>query len=848
MAYTEQSDSYLGPCGIEPYDKEWGVGVSAMVEDPSPFPRINRILKRYGQTMNGALDAERACLLTEAYQKHAGKPQPIICAEALASILRNVTIRIYPDELIVGEMSCPAKAAPVFPEFSFGWIAEELKNHTIDKCDVRTHDWFTVSEDTERRLLELETFWRGKTIEDQALSRLSEEELKGSNLGKGVYLLNAYLYGGAGHCGARYTLLFEQGFMGLKKRIEEKLSVLRPDLMADIKKKVFYQSQLIALDAAVEFIKRYARLAREMAAQEQDETRKKELWQIAENCEWVSENPPRTFWEAIQLYHIATNIILIESNGHSISYGRFDQIFYPYYLHDIKNGIASKEFIQELIENFFIKIYELNKVRDKDTIEIFANGGVGGPALTVGGVDKDGQDATNDLSFMVLDAHAHVRVPCPWLAVRLHSNTPWEFKVKVANLIRLATGEPKVFNDEVTIPCMLAYGRTLEDARDYQVVGCVEPDAWGREYGWHDAAYFSIAKVLELSINDGRCLGCGPDCTRWKVCGGVGRRLGPQTGSLAEFKSFDEVLESYDKQMQYWVERLISSLNIIDLVHQELKPLPYLSLLIEDCIEKGLDVTAGGARYNFSGPQAVGVGTVADGLAVIKQLVFDEKKVSGAELLKAVENNWEGFDALYALVNSDKVYHYGNDEDYADELAKFGLETYYKHVERRQNAHGGVFAPGVYSVAINVGFGLMQWASVDGRKAFEPISDCLGAVHTAAGSHDTKGLTAIAKSVTKLDHARAGNGTLLNWKFAPNCLTGETGRDNLIHLIDTYFSRKGMHSQFTIVSRETLLDAQAHPEKYKGLMVRVAGYSAYFVELSRALQNDIIGRTELSFD
>lgn len=834
--------------GIEPYDRDWGVGVSALIEQPSPFPRINKILSLYEKTTNGSLEYERACLVSEVYKNNAAKPQAIKCALALAAVLQNVPLKIYPHELIVGEMGCAAKSAPVFPEFSYNWIVEELKNGTIQKSAARTHDYFAVSEETKKRLLDLAEYWQGKTVEEQALARLSEEELKGSNLGKGVYLLNAYLSGGAGHCSPKFDMLLQIGFGGLKARIAAKLDALDLTLPENLRKNEFYQSQLTVLNAAMEFCKRYARLAETMIATEKEENRREELHQISRNCLWIAENPPRTFWEALQLYHLATNIINIESNGHSICYGRFDQIFYPFYLNDLKNKAATKEFIQELIECFFIKIFELNKVRDKDTIAIFANGGLGGTALTVGGVDKNGRDAANELTYMVLDGHAHTRIPTPWLAVRLHANTPHELKVKLANVIRIGTGEPKIFNDECTIPAMLAYGRTLEDARDYQVVGCVEPDAWGREYGWHDAAYLSIAKVLELAINDGRCIGCGPACGRWAVCAGVGKRLGPQTGSLANFHSFDQVLEAYDKQMKYWVDRLIVSLNTIDLVHQEIKPLPYLSLLIEDCIDKGIDVTAGGAKYNFSGPQAVGVGTVADGLAAIKQLVFEEQKVSGAELLKAVEGNWEGYEPLYALVNSDKVHHYGNDDDYADELAAYGINTYFKHLEQRPNAHGGVFVPGVYSVAINVGFGMGQWASVEGRKAFEPISDCMGAVHTAAASHDVSGPTAIAKSVTKLDHARAGNGTLLNWKFAPACLTGDSGRDNLISLIDTYCDRKGMHSQFTIASRETLLEAQANPEKYRGLMVRVAGYSAYFIELSKELQDDIIGRTELSFD
>jgi pyruvate formate-lyase/glycerol dehydratase family glycyl radical enzyme len=832
------------PCGIEPYDKEWGVGVSGMVENPSPFPRINKIL-RWMDSIKPGVDHERACLVTEAYKKHSDKSQIIKCAEALSNVLRNVTLRIYPDELIVGEMAAPAKSAPVFPEFSYNWILDEIKNNPWQN---RKHDVHIMSEETEKRLTELGGYWCGKTVEEQIKSTCTDEELKGTSAGKGVYFLDLYTYGGIGHICANYEKLFELGFGGLKKKVEEKLGSLNLSLPEDIKKREFYYAQLIILDAVVVFINRYARLAKEVADKEIDPSRKGELLQIADNCEWVAENPPRTFWEAIQLYHIATCIILIESNGHSITYGRFDQLFYSFYKNDINNGTTTREFMQELIENFFIKIHQLNKIRDVGNTVIATGVRMGGTALDVGGVDRKGRDATNDLSFMVLDAHAHTRIPNPWMAVRLHANTPSEFKTKLFNVIRIGTGEPKILNDEVYIPAAMAYGRSLEDARDYVGVGCVEPDAAGKEYGWHDAAYFNMAKVLELAINNGKCVGCSSKCTRWDSCAGIGKQLGAQTGSLADFKSFDEVLDAYDKQMKYWCDRMVSGVNIMDITHQRLKPLPYLSLLIDDCIDKGVDVSAGGAKYNFSGPQGVGTGTVADGLATIKQLVFEEKKVTGAELLKAVNDNWEGHEHLYALVNSDRIHHYGNDDDYADELAHFALNNYCKHVENRPNARGGVFNPGVYSVSINVLCGFYQSASIDGRKAFEPISDCLGPVHTSCGSHDIKGPTAIANSVTKLNLERVGNGTILNWKFTPTCLSGETGRDNLISLIDTFFQKKGMQSQFNIVSRETLIDAQANPEKYKGLLVRVAGYSAYFVELSKALQDDIIGRTELSFD
>jgi formate C-acetyltransferase len=833
------------PCGIVPFDKDWGTGYNAWKENPSPFPRVNR-LKKFVDGYPFTVDHERACLVTEAYIKHSDKPQIIRCAKALAHVLENFTIHIHRDELIVGEMGAPLKSAPIFPEFSLDWIMDEMKNHPWRK---RLHDTYTISKRSEKRLKGIAGFWKGKTVEETSIARMSEDELKGTNLGRGVYLLNLYLSGGIGHTQANYEKLFANGFGGLRKEVRKKMRSLDPTISEDLKKREFHQAELIVLDASTAFLKRYSVLAKDLKNREKDPEWKKELARIEATCDWVAENPPRTFREALQLCFIATTIILIESNGHSVSYGRFDQYMYPFYENDIESGIETKESIQELLEiGLFIKDIWWTKLRDRLTVIANSGRGMGGDSLTVGGVDTEGNDATNDLSYMILDAQVHTRSGVPWVAVRLHENSPREFKVKAFNVIRVGTGQPKLYNDQAAIPAMIRGGRTEADARNYHIVGCVEMDAGGKEYGWHDSAYFSIAKILELAVNDGRCMGCGAHCPRWDTCGGAGKRLGPQTGSLADFTFFDQVKQSYDSQMKYWCDQMIAGTEIMDLTHQELKPLPFLSTLMDDCTRRGIDVSAGGAVYNFTGPQAVGVGTVADGLSTIKQLVFDEKRVTGKELLGACEKNWVGYDPLYALVNGRKVHHYGNDDDYADDLARFGVDTYCRHIENRPNSRGGHYLPGVYSVSANVGLGLLQWASVDGRKALEPVSDCLGPVHTQAGSHDIKGPTAIAKSASKLDHVRATNGTLLNWKFTPSCVSGETGRDNLISLIDVYFDRKGMHSQFNIVGKETLEAALADPDSYKDLMVRVAGYSAYFVELSKPLQYDILSRTDLSFD
>lgn len=846
--YAHACEVDVQPLPIEPFDKEWGVGLSGNTPEPSPFPRINRILKVTARTTNGFVAPDRAEQVTKAYQDHPGESQAIKCAYGIKYTLENSPLYIYDDELIVGGLGCDKKGAPVHPEYGIEWVCDEMRNGLMDYSEQRTHDYFSYTEDTQKRLEAIEEFWKNKDVETFANSLLTEDQLKGSHAGKGVFFADAYIFCGSGHLGLDYDRLLKMGFGGIRKEIEDKIASLDWSNPEDVRKYDFLRSARIANEGAINHIKRYETMLKEKAGTTEDATRKAELMQMAANCAQIAEGVPQTFWQAIQLVHLANCIILIENNGHSISYGRFDQYMLPFYKHDIETGVSTREKMQELIENFYIKIWDLNKLRNHILIKTFGNGGIGGPALTVGGLLPNGEDGTNDLTFMCLDANAHVRVPNPWLAVRLHENTPWELKVKTADVIRLGTGEPKIFNDEVTIPSMMSTGVSLEDARDYQVVGCVEPDVCGKTYGWCDAAHMNMAKVLELAINNGRCFHCNAECPRWSKCGALGERLGPQTGDLRTMTSFDQVLESYDKQMKYWCDRMISVLNAVDIAHQNVHPLPFLSTVMYGCVENGMDCTKGGTKYNFTGPQGIGIGTAGDGLSTIKQLVFDEEKVTGAELIQAAEDNWVGHEPLYALVNSDKVHHYGNDDDYADELTKFAMDTYCKHIENRPNAHGGTFRPGCYSVTVNVAHGVKQWASIEGRTAFEPVSDCMGAVHTHCCSHDIKGPIAICKSVTKLDHARATNGTLLNWKFSPSALAGKTGRDDFIGLMDEYVHRGGMHSQFSVTSQETLVAAQKQPENYRDLLVRVAGYSAYFVELSRELQDDIIGRTSLSFD
>ncbi len=828
--FPDQTVKSLGQVG---YDEDnWGVGVSGVVDDPSPFPRINRLRDWYLDECPHSIDAERAVLVTEAYKKFADEPQLIKMAKTLAHVLGNVTLHIVDGQLLVGDSAAPPKSCPIYPEFSYSWIEGELKEFPPRE---RPNNRYDYNDETERQLLEIADYWRGKTLSDNMLGRMTPEEMKGDFMGIMLYSTSLYHVAGVGHLVPDFERLLKNGYAGLQKDVQERLDALTGDDSDTEEQRNFYSAQLITLNATMDYIGRYAALAREKAALAGGE-RADELLQMADNIEWISSNPPESFWQAYQLIHFAISIIQIESNGHSVSWGRLDQTLHPYFLKDLAEGAASRDFMQEVIECHAPLCSSFMKLRDWVTTQANSGRGLGTMTVTLGGVDADGNDATNELSGMFIDMVAHTRLGNPWTAVRLHEKTPDWFSSKVAKAMRMGTGEPKMFSDQVIIPAMKQRGISNKDALNYAIVGCVELSVPGREYGWHDSAYFSIARVLELAINDGYAIGHEEK-----------GRMGPATGRLEDFQSFENVQEAYEEQMAYWVETQARSTDIMDDVHREMKPLPYLSLLVEGCTETGRDVNTGAAPYNFTGPQATGVASTADALAVIKQLVFEEKKVSATELMNAIKSNWEGFDALYHLVNSDKMHQYGNDDDYVDELATYATDVYCDKVEGRPNPRGGVYQPGVYTVSANVPFGMVQAASPEGRKAHEPLSDCIGPVHTYLGSHDRKGPTAVIKSASKLNQQRMSNGTLLNLRFSPTSISGESGVENLVALARAYF-KKGMHMQINVLGRELLEDAYNHPDKYRGLMVRVAGYSAHWVDLSDELRRDIMTRTEMSFD
>jgi formate C-acetyltransferase len=763
---------------------------------------------------------ERAQLITESYKETADLPIHIRRAKAFEKILNGMTIFIQDDELIVGNQCTKPRSAPVYPEFSCKWLEAEL-----DTLEKRTGDVFLISEEKKQVLRDILPYWDKKTSNEFATALMTEDALEAQ--GAGVLTVGNYYFNGIGHVSVDYTKVLGKGLNGIIGEAQAELSNLDIADPTDLKKMHFLNAVITSNNAVIHFAGRFATEAKKLAMSEQNAQRKAELLEIARICTKVPANPAESFWEAVQSFWFIQLVLQLESNGHSISPMRFDQYMYPYLKNDT---VISTEKAQELLDLLYIKFSEINKVRDEGSTKAFG----GYPMfqnLIVGGVDREGKDATNKLSFMCLQATANVKLYQPSISIRVHSNTPAELYKKAAEVSRLGLGMPAYYNDRFIIPSLLNRGLTLEDARDYGIIGCVEPQVAGKTEGWHDAAFFNMAKVLELALNDGVDLL-------------TGKQLGPKSGKLTTFNSFDEVMKAYKTQTASFVRLLVHSDNACDIAHAERTPLPFLSSMVDDCIIKGKSLQEGGAHYNFTGPQGVGVGNVADSLAAIKKLVFDEKVITLSDLQQALATNFEGVEMermRQMLLN--RAPKYGNDEEYADLIAREGALIYCYEVEKYTNPRGGKFHPGLYPVSANVPLGLAVGASADGRKSGTPLADGVSPVSGV----DQSGPTASVKSVARLDHVIASNGTLLNMKFLPSALEGDRGIQNLIGVTETFFNAGGTHIQYNVMGRETLLNAQQNPDEFKGMVVRVAGYSAFFTSLDRAIQDDIIARTEQSF-
>ncbi len=820
------------------------------------------------------IESARARLITESYKATEDKPVIMRRALAFAHILDNIPIIIREDELVVGSTTIAPRGCQTYPEFSYKWLEAEFETVAERKADP-----FYIAEETKRELLAADAYWEGKTTSDLATALMTEETRKA--IEHNIFTPGNYFYNGVGHVTVQYDKVLAMGYRGITHEIQEELDRCNPGDGDYCTKSQFLKAAIISCEAVIRYAHRYAELAKKEAAACSDPVRKQELQQIAANCARVPEHGAATFHEACQSFWFVQQLLQLESSGHSISPGRFDQYMYPYYKKDLEAGRLTRESAQELIDCIWVKLNDLNKCRDAASAEGFAGYSLF-QNLIVGGQDKEGVDVTNDLSFMCITASRHVFLPQPSLSIRVWNKSPHELLLKAADLTRTGIGLPAYYNDEVIIPSLLSRGLTLEDAREYNIIGCVEPQKAGKTEGWHDAAFYNMCRPLELVFSNG-----------WDK----GEKISIETGAVEEMTTFEEFYDAYKKQMEYNISLLVNADNAIDVAHATRCPLPYLSCMVDDCIKRGKTVQEGGAVYNFTGPQGFGIANMADSLYAIKKLVFDEKKVTLAEYKRALAMNYgQGFDAvsageivteilkeirnnlpetdrngmtldeariadmIAAVMNAelpeeekkryedlramiDEVPKFGNDNEEVDMFARDVAYTYTKPLLKYRNPRGGQFQAGLYPVSANVPLGAQTGATPDGRLAHTPVAD---GVSPSAGK-DVYGPTAAANSVSKLDHGIASNGTLFNQKFHPTALSGEKGLENFVALIRSYFDQKGSHMQFNVVDRETLLDAQAHPEKYAHLVVRVAGYSALFTTLSKSLQDDIIRRTEQGF-
>ena len=828
--------------------------------------RISRLVDHLFEKMP-EIEADRAVLLTESYRATEAEPMIMRRAKAFDHICRNIPIIIRPEELIVGSATQAPRGCQVFPEYSFEWLESEF-----DTIATREADPFYISEETKKTLHEVYKYWKGKTTSELATEYMAPETLRA--IEHNMFTPGNYFYNGVGHITVKYGEVLAIGYEGIIRKAAEELASISVGDADYAKKHIFLEAVIISCNAAIEYAKRYAALAKAEAERTGDPVRRAELLKIAENCTRVPAKGATSFYEACQSFWFVQMLIQLETSGHSISPGRFDQYMFPYYKADLDAGRITREFAQELMDCIWVKLNDLNKARDAVSAKGFAGYSLF-QNLIAGGQNAEGEDVTNDLSIMCIQASMHVHLPQPSFSVRVWNKSPHEFLMRAAELTRTGIGLPAYYNDEVIIPSLMSRGLTLQEAREYNIIGCVEPQISGKTDGWHDAAFYNMCRPLELVFHNGKD-------------GDV--QVGLDTGNVEDMKTFDEFYNAYKKQTEYMISLLVNADNSIDVAHAERCPLPYLSSMVDDCMKRGKSVQEGGAIYNFTGPQGFGIANMTDSLYAIKTLVYDEQKVTMAAYKEAIDHNFgkqledeeaaqvtealarqlqesgvpvneEKIRAIYQLAKNggvpeekrvqyealramiEEVPKYGNDIEEVDLFARDVAYTYTKPIEKYRNPRGGQYQAGLYPVSANVLLGQQTGATPDGRYAWTPVADGVG----PASGRDTHGPTATANSVARLDHYIASNGTLFNQKYHPSALQGEESLAKFVAMIRGYFDQKGSHMQFNVVSRETLLDAQAHPEKYKTLVVRVAGYSALFTTLSRALQNDIINRTEQGY-
>lgn len=803
------------------------------MENVEHFGTLTERMKEFGEEVldeKPYIDAQRAILATLAYKENLNQPRVMVRAKMLEKVLDNMSIYIEDKSLLAGNQATKNRNAPIFPEYTMEFVMNEL-----DQFEKRDGDVFYITEKTKEQLREIAPFWQNNNLRARGEALLPEEVRV--FMETGVFGMEGKLNAGDAHLAVNYERILKEGLKGYEKRVKEckaTLDLTNPD---NIDKYCFYNAVLIVLEAVRNFANRYSVLAKDLAEKELNQERKVELLEISRICSKVPYEPAETFQEAVQSVWFIQLILQIESNGHSLSYGRFDQYMYPYYDRDIKNGTIKKSEALELLTCLWIKTLTINKVRS----QAHTLSSAGSPMyqnVTIAGQTTDKKDAVNDLSFLVLKSVAQTRLTQPNLTVRYHKNINKHFLDECIEVMRLGFGMPALNNDEIIIPSFMDWGVKEEDAYNYSAIGCVEtavPGKWG--YRCTGMSYINFPRMLLCTMNN------GVDLTSNK-------RFTKGYGHFTEMESYEELLEAWDKTIREITRYSVIVENVIDKASERDVPDILCSALTDDCIARGKTIKEGGAVYDFISGLQVGIANMADCLAAIKKLVYEEKKITRQELWNAILDDFsspENKKIQEMLIR--EAPKYGNDDDYVDQLIVEAYDSYIEEIEKYPNTRynrgpiGGIRYAGTSSISANVGQGMSTMATPDGRNAFEPLAEGCSPAHNS----DKNGPTAVFKSVSKLRTNKITGGVLLNQKMTPQMLSTEENRQKLELLIKTFFNRlHGYHVQYNIVSKETLIDAQKHHEKHKDLIVRVAGYSAFFNVLSKKTQDDIIGRTEQS--
>lgn len=797
-------------------------------------PRVEKMRERYRSTQPQVCLA-RYKIMTEFYKEHPDLTGILKRAKNFKNICEKIPVRVDDNEIIVGSATAMYRGACVFAENSIAWLLDEAKTNLIN---TRNADPYLLTEEDKEYLLATGDFWVKECQSAKTDAAILDGWYDHAWNGVTMFFTEGQTSNPVGHFCTGYRKAVDVGFGAIKAEADAKLLKLEENgVYGDgIEKYNFYRAVSIVCDGMITYTKRYAARVHELAAEEPDPGRKRELEAMGEALDWCVEKPCRTFLEAVQTVYLYQIFMTLDACMHGLSFGRIDQYLGKYYEADLAAGRITPEYAQEIMDLFYLKIAEINKLWPYGATKS-SGGYTSGQLVTLGGVDKDGSDATNPVTYMMLEAGARLVLHTPPQALRINQNTPeklWEAAVETTKILG---GIPSFENDDVIIPALMNRGLSLEDARDYTLIGCVEPAGCGTEWpacgGTGTETYLSLLGAFMLGINDGYY-------TMPNFHGEYNKkRVGAHTGYLYEMNSIEEVFDAYKTQMEFFVKWHAGCINSFEYVARQNLPLPVVSATMEGCMESGRDVMFGGAKYNSTGMAGVGIGNVAECLNIIDYLCFKTKKCTTRELYDAIRANWEGYEELNRYIVNE-VPHFGNAISDIDMWAKRASDVFSNAVKRCTGLRGR-FSPGLYPVTCNVIFGEMSDASPDGRYRGEPLADGISPVQ----QRDTNGPTAVLSSVSVIPQVEYSNGTLLNMKFHPSSVNGEEGVKKISQLIQTYFAMGGMEIQLNFVSSETLRDAQANPEKYQNLVVRVAGFSAYFVELHAECQVDLIHRTEL---